>query len=60
MMETSNLEWEKSVERKFRAERVEVNFSSVALRTDRIYVSREQAARSMDSLQKLLDARKAL
>lgn len=58
-METSNVEWEKSVERRFRAERVEVSFSSVALRTDRIYVSREQAARSMDSLQKLINARNA-
>ena len=56
-METSNVDWEKSVERKFRAERVEVNFSSVSLRTDRVYVSKEQAARSMDTLQKLIDAR---
>ncbi len=56
---TSLQQLEERVKQEFRHERVKFNFSSISLRTDRIYVSREQAQRSINALERLIEERKS-
>lgn len=47
------IETEVEVKKRFLAERVSYRFGSVSFRTDRVFVSKDQAQESMDNLSRL-------